>query len=485
MRFRTTLILLLVALGLGAYVYFVEFQKAEQEAQKKTLFEFKSDEVVQVTLTYADRIIELKQADGGWRLVQPLDTAADDTAARNLVTAIADCEVKKEVENPQSELAVYGLDTPLVTIKVRLRDRELPAVTVGKNTPVGFSTYISREDDKKIRLTTSAFRSGMDKQAKDLRDKTILAFADDDVRQIGIHGSQQNIVLSKKDDKWAIEQPASYAADQSAIRTLLSTLRSMRALDFPSEDAQDLAPYGLDAPRLALTLHLAQGDEQKTLLIGKENDKKELFVKSTAKPTIYTVSEWIFRDLNKELKDFRDKTVLAFDKEAVRRLELTRADGTAVKLTRGDEQKWRVDGAGDAKSAENTISQYLSDLHDLKGFDIAADHPANRADYGLQPPALSLALIGANDARLGTILIGRRQPEATKTEYTAMAEGGDTVFLLRDYLFTRLDKQQKDFLEQPTPAVPPAPAPQIGEHDEEDEGEEEPLGDEQFGAEEE
>ena len=41
MRFRTTLILLLLLIGLGAYVYLVEYPKAEQEAKKKTLFEFK------------------------------------------------------------------------------------------------------------------------------------------------------------------------------------------------------------------------------------------------------------------------------------------------------------------------------------------------------------------------------------------------------------------------------------------------------------
>jgi hypothetical protein len=39
-----------------------------------------------------------------------------------------------------------------------------------------------------------------------------------------------------------------------------------------------------------------------------------------------------------------------------------------------------------------------------------------------------------------------------------MAQGGQTVFLIRDYLFTRLDKQAQDFVEKPkATAVPGTP----------------------------
>ncbi|MBI1813553.1 MAG: DUF4340 domain-containing protein [Deltaproteobacteria bacterium] len=483
MRFRTTLILLLVAAGLGAYVYFVEFEKAAQEAKKKTVFEFKADDATAVSLTYFDHAIELTKSDAGWRITKPIDVAADDTAAKNLVTAIAECELKKELENPQTDLSVYALDKPFVTVKVKLKDKDLPAILVGKNTPVGFFTYISRDDDKKVLLTSSAFRSGMDKQVKDLRDKAILAFADDDVRKVSIVSEHQNLQLAKKDDTWTIERPATYPADPATIRTLLSTLKSMRAVDFPTESAEDLAAYGLDTPRLVVALTLAKNDSEIALLVGKENDKKEIFVKASTRPTIYTVSEWVFKDLNKELKDFRDKTVLAFDKDAVRAVDIKRADGAVIKLARGDDQKWRVDGAADAKPLETAITQYLSDLHDLKGFDIVADKPGNRADFGLEPPLLSIALRGANDAALGGVLIGRRQPEPNKSEYTAMAQGTDTVFLVRDYVFTRLDKQQKDFIEQPTPVTSPSPALQTQEHEEDDDEGEPPAADEHFGAE--
>ena len=56
-----------------------------------------------------------------------------------------------------------------------------------------------------------------------------------------------------------------------------------------------------------------------------------------------------------------------------------------------------------------------------------------------------------------------------------MAEGGHTVFLIRDYLFSRLDKQAADFVDKPTPtAGAEQPIPELGDEF----GEEEPFAEE-------
>lgn len=458
MRFRTTIALLLLLIGLGAYVYWVEVPKAQQEAKKKTLFEFKADDATQVSLVYDDREIVLKKSGDEWRLIKPIEVAADATSVTNLLNAIGDCEVKKELTDASSDLTQYGLDKPLVTISVKLKDKDLPAIVVGKNTPVGFSTYVQKADDKKIVLTSSAFRSGMDKKVKDLRDKTIVNFTDKDVQKVQIHGGGKEIALAQKDDSWSIEQPGPYAADGGTARNYLSTLRSMRAVDFLSDQPTDLTTYGLDNPRLTITLYLGKDNAEKKLLFGKDTDKKEVYVQGSGQPTVYTVSDWVFRDLNKEVADFRDKTVLAFDRDKITAVEATRKDGGHFKLVRGDDKQWRLDGES-GKPAETTITQFLSDLHDLKGYEIAADHPSDLAPLGLDQPVLTVTVFGEDHQPVGTALLGLRPADAKK-DYTAMTAGAPTVFLVRDYLFTRLNKQPQDFVEKPTPtpgAVAPTP----------------------------
>ena len=247
----------------------------------------------------------------------------------------------------------------------------------------------------------------------------------------------------------------------------------MRATDFPDDQPSDLSAYGLDNPRLKITLHLGKDNAEKSILLGKENDKKEIYVQRGGQPTVYTVSDWIFRDLDKNLADFRDKTLLAFDRDKVTAVELKRKDGSHVKLVHGAGKQWQIEGV-EGKPAETTITQYVTDLHDLKGYEIAADQPADLAQFGLDQPLLTLTVAGEENKPAGTVLLSSHQKDGKK-EYTAMPEGGPTVFLVRDYLFTRLDKQPKDFVEKPpTPtAAPGTPAPAGAANDDEHEGEDE------------
>lgn len=478
MRFRTTLIFVLVLLGLAAYVYWVEVPQSREEAKKKTVFEFNPDDVTEVSLGYADRQMVVKRTGADWRLTQPVDAAADATAIRNMITAIAEAEVKKTFENV-SDLGPYGLDQPFVKVTITVKDKELPSILVGKATPVGYSAYVKKSNEQTVLLTTAAFRAGMDKQAKDLRDKTIVNFADPDVQRVEIAGDGKEVALVQADTRWTIERPASYAADAATMRSFLSALRALRAVDFAADTPTDLSAFGLDKPRLTVRLYLGKDKAEKDILIGKENENKQLYVKGSGQPTVYLVSDWVLRDLDKTTNDFRDKTLLVFDRDKLTTVDVTRRDGARFTLVRAN-QEWRVEGVGDGKPSQTAISQYLGDLRDLVGFEIVADDPANLAPFGLDQPLLKVRLVGEADHPVGTILLGTRAGDAGANEYTAMTEGGRTVFRIRDYQFTRLDKQPQDFSERPTPAS--ALAPEAGMPDAADEGfEGEPLGDD-FGG---
>ncbi len=457
MRFRNTLILLLVLVGLAAYVYFVEYPASEREGKKKTLFEFSTDDVTALTLAYPDREIALKKADGHWRLERPLQAEADESAVTNLLRTIAECEVKKTVEEEPSDLAKFGLDAPASRIRVTLKDRELPEIRVGKTTPIGYSAYIQRADEKKVLLTTGGFRTAVDKKVKDLRDKTVLQIAEEsEVHKIRLEGEGRAVTLERKDGQWRLVEPIEAAADPATVRSFLATVRSLRAVDFPDDNPSELGKYGLDAPRRIVTVWQGKENDQRQLLLGKENEQKQLFVKAGNRPNIYAVSDWVYRDLDKNPTDFRDKTVLAFDKDKARSIEVRRSDGNAFKLVRTDGDQWTVENAP-GKVAQTRVNYFVSDLHDLKGYDLAAEGSLDWKSLGLDPPALAITVRGEGDAEIGTAWIGQREREGKK-EYTAARANGNVAFLIRDYLYTRLDKRVQDFVEQPTPTPTQASA---------------------------
>lgn len=462
MRLRNTLILALIFAGLAGYIYFVEIDKAAEEAKKKTLFTFDTEAVTAVALVYPDRTIEVKRADGKWRLTQPVDDLADEPTVTNLVKAIAECEVKSTLDDVPADLAPFGLDKPKVEVKVTLKDRELPAIKVGKNTPVGFSTYIQRADEPKVHLTNAAFASGTDKQAKDLRDKQILTIDDNTIRRITIQRPESSLALKKTDAAWLLEEPIAAPADASTVRGFLSTMRTLRATDFAAEQATNLADYGLDQPRLTITLYGEKADDQTRLLIGKENDKQDVFAQVGARPTVYTVGSFVQRDLNKSLNDFRDKTVLAFAPEAVTGIDVRRRDGEQFSLDQKDKDTWTLSTNPDATPDGAKVAQLLTDLKDLKGYEIAAETATELEPFGLTTPELTITLRGV-DAPITTLRVGAVATQPDKKEYSALRDGQPTIFLIRDFLFTRLNKSATDFLPKPTPAPNAAPAADAGE----------------------
>lgn len=450
MKFRNTLLLAIVFFALGAYLYLVEFKRAAEEAEKQTLFSFEPDEATKVELTYPDRQIIVQKQDGSWRLTAPIEANADNVAVDNLVRAIADCEVKKTLEDAPEDLAPFGLDTPQTTVTLTVGEEALPAIRVGKTSPVGFSTYIQRADEMKIYLTSSAFQSGMEKQVKDLRDKSILDIASEEVRGITFARADSSLTLRKDEGGWRVAEPAAYGADEAAVRGFLSSLGSLRAKDFPAETDAELGKYGLATPRLTLSLTTGEDKAETQVMFGNTNEEeKSVYVKLASRPTIFAVGDWAYESVDKTLNDFRDKTILAFEEADAVEIEVVRAQVEPFVLRRADDAWTLVDS--ETTPSPDLVDRFVTDLRGLKGYEIADDTPEDLGQYGLTSPSLTITVRG-KESTLGVARFSSYQPEPPATEYTAQHDGETTVFLVREYEFSRIDKQASDFLPKPTAA---------------------------------
>ncbi len=464
MSARRTLLMLAVLLGLGGYIYFIDLDRQRTAEDAKTLLQFDSDAVTRVALVYPDRELRLAKDDGGWNITAPLEARADTSAVDNLVNAVNQAEVSRTLDDPQPDLTLYGLDSPVATVRLTLEDgTQLPLIRIGKDTPVGYSVYVQRAAEDAILLTPQAFRLGMTKQTKDLRDKAVLVFQKERVSQIEVQRpaeAETPVVLRKAENGWTLDQPIpDRLADEASVNTFLSSLSGMRAQDFIEQPVLELEEFGLDPPQLAVKLTLNENGEEATpalrLLVGREKSTdqgtRQRHVKRGDAETLYLVGDWVFGDLNKTAHDFRDKTVARFTKEAVARVEVKRQDGEGFLLTCSDcggEANWQIDARLEGEMKQNALDQFVADLHGLKGFEIVADQPQDVSGYGLDEPLVTIRAYNAAEDKLAGLLIGQTtQDDATRV--FAMAEEGQTVFGLRDYVFERLDKKPADFWDTP------------------------------------
>jgi hypothetical protein len=455
MNQRKSLLMLVVLLVLGGYIYLVEVPREKKEAEAKKLVTLDKDAVVEISLTYPERAVTLKKTEAGkWRITQPVEADADESTVNNLITAVVDAEVKRTLDEVPQDLSVYGLNAPVVKLGLGLKDgKSLPPVLLGKDTPVGFSVYAQKEGEQKILLVPQTLRLGLQKEIKDLRDRTIWAFADDEVKKIEIHAAGHEIILNKTDGNWMLEKPAPAKADNTEVQTFLSNLRSIRAQDFLEDPILEPKEFGLAPPQLAVTLTVGTDNAQKTILLGNEkNDdkggKNRYLKRADLEKPLFLVGDWVLRDVSKTATDFRDKTVAQFAQDQAAKVEVKRQDGETFTLTRGTENKWTIDKTAEGTLREPALSQFVADLRELRGFEIAAENPTDLSSYGLDQPVVTITVSDKDGKKLATILTGQKADgEANKV--FAMAEGGQTVFGLRDHIFDRVNKKSADFWDKP------------------------------------
>src|SRR5439155_986222 len=157
-----------------------------------SLFAVDKDAITGIDLVFPDREIELKKGDQGWRLVKPVDAPADDAVVKGVVNTLADAEVQRTLDEVPQDPAAFGLDKPSPLVKLSVKSgAEPPPIAVGKNTAIGGKSYIRKDDEPKVYLTTSSLQYGLNEQPNDLRDKQLVTFQDDDVQRVDITSSGQ------------------------------------------------------------------------------------------------------------------------------------------------------------------------------------------------------------------------------------------------------------------------------------------------------
>lgn len=312
MPLRNTLLAGAIFILLGAYVYFFELPKGDA-GKSGQLLNFKADDVESLTLRYPDQEVQLKSDPSGkWKMTNPLQASADDSTVMRILTALSASEIKRTVvdEATPEDLKNFGLDKPKVKVSINLRrGGTLVSLLVGSKTPVGDSTYVKRETEPSVLLTDGQLSSSLERKLYDFRDKRIVDLKEEDVKQIALKSADKGFVLAKEGEEWFLDQPkSSIRADQVEVKRLLASLSNLFARDFIEGSDAEAKPYGLDRPRLRVTLDMGEKGGQREILFGsKREGKDEIYLTLDSGGTIYAVDGSSYDQINKPREDFLAK----------------------------------------------------------------------------------------------------------------------------------------------------------------------------------
>ena len=325
-RLMSTIALVVVLAGLGAYIYFVDSERpAAGVEDKEKVFAVEADKIEEITVTSDAQTTALRKVDGTWRMTAPMQADADQTEISSLTTNLSTLEVNRVVEENASNLAEYGLANPRITIAFKGQGGVSGELKLGDKTATQSDLYAMKPGEKRVFLVPAFHETTFAKKPFDLRDKRVLNFERDKVDSIDVDQNGVVVQLARSGSDWVVKQPIQARGDYSAIEALITKLATTSMTKIVEGGTSKLADYGLDKPVARITL--GAGSSRATLAIGKEEDGA-VYAQDQGRGIVFTIDPTVATDLKKPADEYRDKDLFEFRNFNAARLRVTRGNDT-------------------------------------------------------------------------------------------------------------------------------------------------------------
>lgn len=385
-------------------------QKSAADFRDRTVLAFERKDVKGLEIQPATGPALLAQHKSGeeWQLQRPLVAPADGPKIAGLLDKLKAAKVKEFVGTPPKGAAETGLDRPLRVTLWLGEDKERTAKTLrlGRVVADRKVVYAQREGDDTLFLLEEDVLKAIPAGAADLRDTTVFAFDRGRVERIELESPRGKVALAQEGGAWRITAPVALRADEGATSELLWKARDLRAREFAAEDSRAPARFGLDRPRVRLSVWEKDAKEPKTLVLAAAKEKDRAY--ASAGGPVAVVEARTLEELARSAQDLRDRALFAgLDARDVVRVEIRRPDATLVAERKG-EQDWQLVAPRRGKARGARLEDVVWTLRNLKWKELVAETGWDPARYGLDAAATTVTLAGKDGKVVATLAVGKR-----------------------------------------------------------------------------
>ena len=173
MRYRNTIILLVIVVALGLYVVLFERGPSPNE---KTAFATPIAQATILSFAVPDaRSIAVRDLqdgretlltyseDGLWHIAAPFEDEADQSQVLRFVETLSSLEAQRELTGTVGSPSDYGLDPPARQVEIVLSDGLAPALNLGERAPAGSGYYAQVSGDERIYLVALYIGADVDR----------------------------------------------------------------------------------------------------------------------------------------------------------------------------------------------------------------------------------------------------------------------------------------------------------------------------------
>ena len=415
MNFRTTLIIfILFALSAGGYFLFwggesEESSGSNEQPKISEVYGLSAGTVQKIHLSFKDTSfhpLSLKKNDNGeWQLIDPVTAYANGSKVAEMLGDLLNKRIKRTME--VTNLNQFALDVPNIQI-----DLWTDGGTIGKSFLIGgktvnYSVYAKEASESHIFLIESSALQDLTKSPADFRTRNALKFEPDDVTEITLSNVGEEPIRCQTggESEWQMAAPIGVKADSKEIRSILDALHVLKVAEFTKDGAADLREYGLEVPRIRVSLQLK--DESQALLVGSDiPDTANVYVKPDTLESVYAVNREIVNALDKSVFDLRDKRVIDFQRTGTKRFEIRRRGEPKIACAKDLKGAWQIEEPVELKADAEVVDDILFGVDSLKALEFVAEQPTNLRRYGLDAPALQVSFFTL-DAEPAVLLLGK------------------------------------------------------------------------------
>lgn len=416
MKFRGLVISVVVLCALGGVLYWSGHHKHSPESaalaanQSPVILSIDTSAITGLTIKKKDAApIILAKTDGGtWKITEPEQHNADQETISGMLSALSPLDAERVLDNSGANLQNYGLDQPSLEVDVTGKDGKTQQVEFGDQTPTGDSVYVMLVGNPKVFTAANFNETSLNKGVNDLIDTRLLPVEVDEITRLELLAGHQDIVFSHANGKWQIEKPSPLRTDNFAVDDLANQLvdAKMDLTGSAGSAAEKAFPHATPVATAKLT------DSSGTQVFQLRKSGDNYYAESSVVKGEYKVDSSLGDTLNKNLDDFRNKTIFDFSYNQPEKIEMHEGS-KAWFLTRSGADWWS-DGK---KMDEESVDSLVSELRGLTA--------SKFVDSGFANPDITLTVTSQNGQEVEEVQIAK-----SGSDYIAKRRNEPSLYLL-------------------------------------------------------
>jgi hypothetical protein len=472
MRFRLTIVLLLLNIAVFSILYFV------RQSRPGTAYEESARLVLPVGLMESAERLSIEIADpesrwtferrrDEWQVRAPFDWQANPFAMDRLTQQISRLrwEARFRVDSLRRSgqtLAQYGLDPARVVIRLE-RGEEAWSLAIGQPTEVGNRLYVLSPSGEEVLVVSRDALAGVADSVQAFLSHDVLTIPAFEARAVSVQSAEAGgirVRLTRQvDDSWVLESPLRASADTTRLLRYLDRLNTWeveRFTDVTPEQAGTTSPF--------LRLTVEGNNRRQTLLLGNRTGDRlpaRRYLQIEGRAAVVVVEEEPFLPFFQAQESLRERRFLSLGGATATSIILAQGE-RSTRLQQLEEGRWQVvfsspEGRLQTLPADTgVVSDLLERLTLLEAERFVTEAPSESemaGRYGLAPPQRQVTIVLAGDRPPVELLLGNL--DAEDGLLYARRAGMPTIFKVRPGILGAVPLSPMHYRDQTLDRLPP------------------------------